>query len=331
MPKVNTSQNKPTNATTLLLDTSAQLRKVGNGNALYAALPKAYTAKQQRLQNRARSKAITCSVVFRLTPLQSPLNKSYWSTFYCSSTILQDGRKIRSEYCNQRWCLVCNRIRTAKLMHGYLPAIDKLKDPYLVTLTRTNVKASSLKATIELMQRDFVKCKALLGKRGYKLVGIRKVECTYNPEEDTYHPHFHLIIEGKENGQFLIEQWLLKNKGRASIIGQDARPLTDPIELFKYFTKLLTKDGQFIPEAMDRTFRAMKGKRVFQPFGGIKKQSEEVETEEATDCDWKDPQTEIWTFQSVGKFSDWYNANGEALSEVELTNETMELIKKIDA
>ena len=165
MPKVNTSQNKPTNATTLLLDTSAQLRKITKAKASYAPIPKAYTTKQQRLQNRARSKAITCSVVFKLTPLQSPLNKSYWSTYHCSNTILQDGRKMRSKYCNQRWCLVCNRIRTAKLMHGYLPSIDAMKDPQFVTLTRPNVKGSYLRATFGTMQSTFAQCKDALRKQ----------------------------------------------------------------------------------------------------------------------------------------------------------------------
>jgi len=237
---------------------------------------------------------------------------------------------MRSKYCNQRWCLVCNRIRTAKLMHGYLPSIDVMKDPQFVTLTRPNVKGSYLRATFGTMQSTFAQCKDALRKQGITLVGIRKVETTYNAIRDDFHPHFHFIIDGKKEAEALKNEWLKRNPKALQYL-QDVKPCTDPIELFKYFTKLLTKDGQFIPEAMDKTFRAMKGKRVFQPFGGIKKQSEDVETEEATHCDWKEPQTEIWTFQSAGKFSDWYNANGEALSEVELTNETLDLIKKIDA
>ena len=108
MPKVNTSQNKPT---TPLLDTLAQLRKIENSNPLKAPLPKAYTANQSTLQKRSSAKAITNAFVFKLTPLQSPLNKAYWSTFHCSNAILQDGNKLAARYCNQRWCLVCNHHR----------------------------------------------------------------------------------------------------------------------------------------------------------------------------------------------------------------------------
>jgi len=327
MTKVTTERKTPD---TLLLDTLAQPRKKEEVNPLKAPLPKAYTAKQQTLQKRARSKAISNAVIFKLTPLQSPLNKSYWSTFHCSNTILQDGERLTSRYCNQRWCLVCNRMRTAKLMKGYLPSIDEMKDPQFVTLTRPNVKGGYLRSTFGSMQSKFTQCRDTLRKQGITLVGIRKVETTYNQERNDFHPHFHCIIDGKKESELLKEQWLIKHPKALHYL-QKVKPCTDPIELFKYFTKLTTKDGQFLPVPMDIAFRAMKGKRVFQPFGGIKKESEEVEVKESTQCDWKDEQTEIWTFESSGKFSDWYNSNGEALSEVELSNYTMEYLDKISA
>jgi|TARA_R110000851_G_C13044922_1_gene562493 hypothetical protein len=313
-----------------LLDTLAQPWKTGESNLLKAPLLKAYTTNQSTLQKRARTKAISNAVVFKLTPLQSPLNKAYWSTFHCSNSILQDGDKLTSRYCNQRWCLVCNRIRTAKLMRGYLPSIDVMKDPQFVTLTRPNVKGGYLRSTFSSMQSTFIQCKDNLRKQGITLVGIRKVETTYNVNRDDFHPHFHFIIDGKKESEALKTEWLKRNPKALHYL-QNVKPCTDPIELFKYFTKLLTKDGQFLAEPMDKAFRAMKGKRVFQPFGGIKKQSEEVDVNESSQCDWKDYQTEIWTFESSGKFSDWYNANGEALSEVELTKDTMRLIEKITA
>ena len=327
MPKVHTYAD---NSRPQLLDTLAQPRKIEVSNPPEAPLPKAYTTNQGTLQKRARTKAISNAVVFKLTPLQSPLNKAYWSTFHCSNAILQDGEKLTSRYCNQRWCLVCNRIRTAKLMRGYLPSIDEMNDPQLVTLTRPNVKGGYLRLTFSSMQSIFIQCKDALRKQGITLIGIRKVEVTFNEITGEYHPHFHFIIDGKKESEALKTEWLKRNPKALHYL-QNVKPCTDPIELFKYFTKLTTKDGQFLAEPMDKAFRAMKGKRVFQPFGGIKKHSEDIDVNESSQCDWKDPQTEIWTFQSSGKFSDWYNANGEALSEVELTDDTMRYIEKIMA
>jgi len=301
------------------LDTLAQLRKPNDS--------KGYSAAKTSFQKRAKYKAISDAIVYRLIDLDSPLNKSYWSAYHCTRTVLQDGNILKAKYCNQRFCLVCNRIRSAKLINGYTPSIETLKNPYFVTLTIKNVKDYDLKQSIQDMQRNFVRVKDTLRKQGIKLVGLRKVEVTYNPKTNEYHPHFHCIIDGCKPSFALIAQWLRVNP-TATIKGQDVRYAnTDlSVELFKYFTKMLTNKSELYPEAMDRIFRAMKGKRVFQPFGGIKKQSEDVNPEDATLCDWKPEQVEIWHFEKADKYTDWYNASGEPLSEVELTDDTIRLI-----
>ena len=58
---------------------------------------------QLNYQKRARAKAFTNSYLFDLIDLKSPLVKSYWNTYHCSRTILQEGKKLTSKYCNNRW------------------------------------------------------------------------------------------------------------------------------------------------------------------------------------------------------------------------------------
>jgi hypothetical protein len=182
--------------------------------------------------------------------------------------------------------------------------------------------------TIEGMVKKFDQSLDVLKKRGIRIKGIRKIESTINEKDLTTHPHFHVILDGKENAELLLAEWYKRNKGISSK-GQNIKPCVDAMELFKYFTKMLTKSGQFLPVEMDKTFLAMRNKRVYQAFGGIRKESEDIEVKESSECDWKDPQAEIWTFQSGGRFSDWYNAHGEALSEIEMQEDTMHLIEKI--
>ena len=62
------------------------------------------------LIKRARAKYFTLGLMFGLVELKSELKKSYWNTYYCASTIEHDGNKLKSKYCKNRWCLVCNRI-----------------------------------------------------------------------------------------------------------------------------------------------------------------------------------------------------------------------------
>jgi hypothetical protein len=329
MPKV-TSCNCPTkpqvfeDCTDISLDTLAQLRKPEQNDT--------FTPLQIGVQKRSRSKMLTDAYTYRLIDEESKLVKSYWQTWWCSRTVLQEGDKLKSRYCNQRWCLVCNRIRTAKLINGYLPSINKLNEPQFVTLTRQTVKAEHLYDTIQEMQANFVKVKDRLRKQGIKLIGIRKLEVKYNEKADTYHPHLHCIMEGKLASQIFVSEWVsCYSEDVCNIKGQDVRKADKnaPIELFKYFTKLLTDSGQFYPKQMDFIFQTVKGKRTFQPFGGIKKQSEDIEIDQATDIDWLPPQNEIWVFEDADEYSDWYNAQGEPLSHVKMSEETMQLRTKL--
>lgn len=328
MANVNSiSVHKEVKSPHTLLDTLSQLRKVN----LKAAPPEGYSAKQISLQKRSRRKAITHAIVSKLLDLKSPLHKSYKYAYKCNSAIFQEGDKLKTLYCNQRFCLVCNSIRTGKLINGYADEIRALDNPYFVTLSVKNVKAYKLKQTIEDMQEDFVRTKNKLLKRGIKLKGLRKVEVTYNEITKEYHPHFHCIIEGCKPSFALVSDWIKRHPDQANYKGQDLRyaDKETPNELFKYFTKMLTKSGQFLAPEMDIVFRSMKGKRVFQPFGGIKKQCEDIEMNQTTVIDWKPPTIESWVYDMSGKYSDWYNASGEALSEVELQEDTLHLIEKI--
>lgn len=257
------------------LDTLAQLRHFNQKGI-------------KSLRKRARAKYLTDHIIFYLNNQQdNTLKNSYWNSYHCAKVIQQEGGKLTAKYCNNRWCMVCNRIRTAKAIRGYLPQIEKMGDPRFVTLTRPNVKAEELEQEIE----DLVKAMRLLTKQmrvtaNKPLYGLRKLEVTYNHREDTYHPHFHLIIEGEEVAHEAIERWLKMNP-TASYKAQDERPIETPhhaIELFKYFTKVATKVRKKGVEvliihapSLNIIFKAMRGKRVLQPIGGMRKVNVDVE------------------------------------------------------
>src|SRR4030042_506500 len=169
---------------------------------------KKYRNNLQTLEKRAKAKYLTRALILELVDLNSPLKKSYWNTYHCSDVLLQDGKKITAKYCNNRWCFVCTRIRTAKLINGYLPQFEKMVDPRYVTLTFPSVVGEDLGKAIDEMIRVFIQIKKALLKRGMKINGLRHLEVTYNEIKDTYHAHFHLIMEGFEVGEVLIQEWL---------------------------------------------------------------------------------------------------------------------------
>jgi len=250
----------------------------------------------------------------------SPLHESYKRTLTCGSVILQADNVLTSKYCNNRWCLVCNRIRTAKMINGYAEPLSQLEKPYLVTLTVPNVTRVNLHNTIDLMLDELARMRDTMRKRKRPAIGIRKIEVTYNPVADTYHPHLHLIIDGVDRAGELHDLWL-ERFPNAKPVAQDIRKAKAGTEkeLFKYFTKLITRvDGKscFIPLAMDVIFRAMKGRRVFQPLGIRKDVDEDVDELYSKEFRGLDPGERNW-FWDKGSY-DWVcRQTGELLTGYE--------------
>ena len=215
----------------------------------------------------------------------SPLSKNYIKTIYCGEELMpvtnEDGkRRLASKRCEGRWCPRCQSIRIAKMIQGYGPQIGELKEPYFVTLTAPTVTEEELPEQMKAFQERWNNITIQRYWRKNKPKGIRKVECTIRPE-GKYHYHWHIIIDGKDNAEWIVSQWLQRCPD-ASNLAQDIRPVRqgEYLEIFKYFTKLIAQDKstgkRFIDfKRLDAVMVAMRGKRVYQPFGGLKKVEED--------------------------------------------------------
>ena len=175
--------------------------------------------------------------------------------------------------------MICNAIRTAKAINTYVPVIQSWSEAHLVTLTVPNCKAGDLKETIYNMYESFKQVKRYVKTNynrkliDFKLIGVRKIECTYNSIRNDYHPHFHIIVKTKEMAEVLHDQWLVRQPS-ANIKGQDIRKADTAClqELFKYMTKVISKtknESIIYADSLDVIFNAMKGRRVLQNFGFV--------------------------------------------------------------
>lgn len=246
---------------------------------------------KQKLINRARSKYVTGLVAVPLSKLVSPLQKQYKLSEKCAGSLTETPGKLTSLYCGSRWCLVCSRIRTSKMIAGYLPAIEAMPEKWFLTLSRPNVKKSKLEAERKYyIAAAQLVVRYLREKLKLKFSFIRKLECTYNADCDTYHPHFHFIIDSEIAAQAFLDNWLLRNNTAKLNKGNDLRKAdNDSVgELFKYFTKVVSKsktgtagDYQIHLSALDTMFVALRGARTFQAGGLIKTISEDIEPTEA--------------------------------------------------
>ncbi len=292
------------------------------------------TDTKNSLKSRAKSKFFSDALSVKLADVSGTvLKKSYWNTYYCNKILEQRDDRITGRYCNNRWCAVCNRIRIAKLANGYKVPLAALINPQFVTLTVPNCSGCCLRETIIEMQGVFkaisetIKRRRQRGSISYQIVGIRKIECTYNAIRGDYHPHFHLIVEGHAAASELLSQWLLRFP-TSSFKAQDIRPVVEgsEIELFKYFTKIVTKTGKgdyriFVKE-LDVMFTAMVGLRVFQPIGLKKDISEDIDVLQSQLINGLEDDGYLeWHKQ------DWYYMNsGECLTSYEPSDEMKALV-----
>ena len=334
--------SKPTGNSSASLDTLAQLvtqppEPPENGEDF--KLNKGTRADdKQTLQKRARRKYMSTSLSLRLVDAQkqnpeSVLKKSYWNTYHCCKQLaVMESGKVVSSYCKNRWCLVCNSIRTAQLILKYKPILSEWEDKVLVTLTRgPRCRGSELKTVIEEMQFIFNQIRKRFNQRykrgtSEKFVGLRKLECTYDPIKNTYHPHYHLILESPVIAREFVKLWLDKNP-KANRKAQNITVADDNsvIEVFKYFTKVVskTKDGEraIYADAMDVIFNVVRGKRTFQNFGfkvGAVDFSKE-EIAEVVDvllglADW-DQEVADWVVKDTGELLSGY-IPGEGMKEL---------------
>ena len=233
------------------------------------------------------SKGISLSLMYYNA--DSKLFKSYKNSTYCAETLLtNEVGKIHTTYCKNRWCLTCNRIKTARLINEYLPQLETLFQPVFVTLTLPTIEGEELPNRIAEMEKEWRAIYKLTKRAKYQKThqifkGIRKAECTIRPNGH-YHYHFHFIIDGWAEGEWLIGQWLRRFPD-ADIKAQDIRFANEFAfrELFKYAFKAEVKSGSKTnAKRYDLVFNALRAKRTYQAFGGVKAVEEDFEEDDLT-------------------------------------------------
>lgn len=338
------------------------------------------------LKKRAAAKYHTLQYLPSLIELNSSLRNSYCNSVTCAESIINKDGKLISAYCKNRWCVVCCRIKTANLIKGYQPQIEQMENPQFITHTFRNCEAAELPKNLARYSQFFrehynfladelkkIKSKLATAKRKKikaevieleaelqhfinvrKLRGIRKIECTYNANENTYHPHAHIVVANEVQAEELNSAWfkyldregLTYNKAAQKSVKCNANISK---ELFKYFTKMMTPTNKVVKvkkkkdaksvwsqtekrqeklyhiQAMDIIFSAMVNKQVFTAFG-IKK----VENEDEIQSNIESTLTEMDAWMYNKNLHDWVNYDtGEVMTEYAPSEWELKLKEKI--
>lgn len=302
----------------------------GNGSEL---------ANTKTIQGRAKRKMITQTMVLRLIDVvekkgkKREQTKGYWNTYHCQNKVYTVEGRMYGKYCKNRACTLCCSIRKAEIINKYLPVIKTWSEPYLVTLSVKAVPKKWLRMRLRNVLRAFNEINDMYRKRNQRghpvrLVGIKSLECNFNPEKKTYNPHLHLIVPNKEIADILIKEWLKKwtpkfaspKAQHSSLVYNKEKAL---IEVIKYGSKIFTepdvnnKSNSIVNRtihaaALNNIFSAMKGLRIFERFGfDLPKQENKQDTKMMQTSAYN-----AWVFDP--KAHDWINTiNDESLTDYE--------------
>jgi hypothetical protein len=288
-----------------------------------------------RKSKKTRKKLLTQWINSPLIKLNSPLKKYYSNAFYCSHKLQQLGDSVSAKYCNCRTCITCNGIRTANYIKNYGEQVFELHSPQFVTLTAKTIWCTDVETLrYEIQRREGIWRKIYDNAKKLKdgkflLKGLKAMEVTVRPD-DHYHIHFHFIIEGEKQAEWLKSQWL-RHFSDAMPYLQVIKPLISReglLEVFKYGTKFSSKEKKFIngkiieiyktvePHRLDTVIQALYKKRLISTFGGIIRVKDEdineiVESVSIEDLESAEDRTWEWAYDS-----DWYaHDTGEKFSD----------------
>ena len=199
----------------------------------------------------------------------------------------ETGQITGANFCKQRLCPVCNYRRSTMLWHKVSNVISDIQnEKLLITLTVKNCTGDNLKATIDGILESFHR---LTSRRMWKrnIVGfIRGLEITYNSQEDTFHPHIHILAIASENyfkedyiDVHTLRQWWTESARLDYYVQVDIRKIktTDKAvaEVVKYAVKMADILQQDADEKRLRATQTLAscivGRRLISTGGLIKK------------------------------------------------------------
>jgi len=222
----------------------------------------------------------------------------------CSSELKRDQERnvFVRHYCKSRFCIICNRNKAGDMINKFTTKIERQPDKKMLTLSIKNPKGENLRDGINLMYDTFYNLrKNLKNNYGIKIDFIRKLEITENEKRREFHPHFHFIINEKnidiekrgkrflKLSDLILDEWLNRLSPVTDIQAQkiDEWKEGGAKEIFKYFTKIVTKDRlqstskkaiyKFLrPQSFRYLYDAIEGKRIFEKAGEYRKKEIEL-------------------------------------------------------
>ena len=214
------------------------------------------------------------------------------ATFIEFSDIGGQAKISRANFCRNRVCNVCAWRRQAKFLGQINPILaETSREGYEFVFTTLTVRNTSLKALGETIDKMMKAYNKFLGRQKINraFVGsIRSVEITYNPDEETYHPHMHILSAVNPDYFFNPDKYISQSELTCiwrECLGVNYNPICHiekvsntskaEVETIKY----ALKPSQY-EEALEGFYYVLKGRRLISFSGIFSKYRKEFDKEQ---------------------------------------------------
>jgi len=176
--------------------------------------------------------------------------------------------KVMSDYCHDRFCLPCAAIR-ARTIAGNLAAALEGQQVRFVTLTLRSEPGDPLSPLLDRLHYCFARLRRHQWWASRVDGGICILEVKYVATSRRWHPHLHLLVQGRYLPQPELAALWLKYTQDSYIV--DVRMVRGTGLLTHYVTKYVAKPGDYTtlhsPLLLLEMVKSLQGRRLCSTFG----------------------------------------------------------------
>lgn len=175
--------------------------------------------------------------------------------------------RLAGSSCHDKFCTPCARDRARCVATNVLNHIDG-RTVRFVTLTLQH-SMDPLLRQVSRLQHCFAKLRATKAWRNHVDGGAAFMEVKWIPNKQAWHPHFHVIVDGRYFPHAVLKAAWWRITGDSYIV--DIRPIKDDRRIAQYVVKYASKPANdtFIgrPDRLDEVIAAFRGRRLCHTFG----------------------------------------------------------------
>lgn len=175
--------------------------------------------------------------------------------------------RIRCNRCHDRFCLPCGQERSRVIAHNVHERLDA-KHARFVTLTLKS-SGESLADLLDLLYTSFAKLRRTRLWSQTQVGGVAFLEIKWSEPTGRWHPHLHILTEGKYLAKQALSDAWKKATGGSFIV--DVRKIHSADRAVAYVVKYASKPSDpsilRMPDRLDEAIVALKGRMLCLTFG----------------------------------------------------------------